>query len=181
MSAGRARPKNSSAIETMLEVTDDSGFLALVVPATYETFVASDWSFYQILAHFKAQMARRSLLIFGTGLEGFWKVDVVRKRVTVKGFREVLGAIEVAGGALLLTNYESLTMAAQFKDVKLPEKHQKDLVVSIPDGNYSCRIVQMFDPDREASAGDDKPNFVIDVVKASSKIAAWESIPWFNS
>jgi len=58
----------------MLEVTDDSGFLALVVPATYETFVDSDWTLEQLLTHFKAQMDLRSLLIWGTGLEGFGKL-----------------------------------------------------------------------------------------------------------
>ena len=164
----------------MLEVTDDSGFLALVVPAAYETFVASDWTLDQILAHFSAQMARRSLLIWGTGLEGFWKVDVVLKKSKVKGFREVSGPLQVVGGSLLLTNYESLTMAAQFKDVSLPEKHQEDLQVSLPDGDYSCRIIQMFDPEQAESAGDDEPAFVVEIQKATGMVAAWESIPWFN-
>src|SRR5436853_582867 len=107
----------------MLEVSDDSGFLALVVPAAYEAFVACKWKFDQNMSHFQVQMARRSLLIWGTGLEGFWKVDVVLKKVNVKGVREVSGPLHIAGGSLLLTNYESLTMAAQFKDVTLPEKH----------------------------------------------------------
>src|SRR5437899_2049200 len=133
----------------MLEVTDDSGFLALVVPAAYPTFVASDWTLDQILAHFKAQMARHSLLIWGTGLEGFWKVDVVLKKVKDKGFREVSGLLKVVGGSLLLTNYESLTMAAEFKDVTLPEKHQEDLLLSLPDGDYTCRIIQMFAPNQD--------------------------------
>src|SRR5262249_61806333 len=101
----------------MLEVTDDSGFLALVVPAAYESFVASNWTFDQIMAHFQAQMARRTLLIWGTGLEGFWKVDLRLKKSKVKGFKEVSGPLQVVGGSLLLTNYESLTMAAQFNDV----------------------------------------------------------------
>ena len=165
----------------MLEVTDDSGFLALVVPAAYKTFVAEKWTFGQIMAHFQAQMARRSLLIWGTGLEGFWKVDVTLKKAKVKGFREVTGPLEVAGGCLLVTNYESLTMAAQFKDVTLPEKHQRDLLVSLPDGDYTCRIIQMFDPEQEETAGDDSPDFVIEVQKAATrKVAAWESIPWFK-
>jgi hypothetical protein len=164
----------------MLEVTDDSGFLALVVPAAYETFVASNWTFDQIMSHFQAQMARRSLLIWGTGLEGFWKVDVVLKKAKVKGFREVSGPLHVAGGSLLLTNYESLTMAAQFKDVTLPEKHHEDLLLSLPDGDYTCRIIQMFDPEQEETAGDDNPDFVVEVLTAAGKLAAWESIPWFK-
>src|SRR5262245_26301358 len=118
----------------MLEVTDDSGFLALVVPAAYDTFVASDWTLDQLLAHFKTQMGRGSLLIWGTGLEGFWNVDVRLNKAKVKGFREARGPLQVVGGSLLLTNYESLTMAAQFKDVTLPEKHQDDLLVWLADG-----------------------------------------------
>lgn len=164
----------------MLEVTDDSGFLALVVPTAYETFVASNWTFEQIMAHFQGQMARRSLLIWGTGLEGFWKVDVVLKKAEVKGFREVSGPLQVTGGSLLLTNYESLTMAAQFKDVTLPEKHQEDLLLSLPDGDYTCRIFQMFDPDEEESVGDDKPDFVIEIQEATGKTGVWESVPWFE-
>jgi hypothetical protein len=164
----------------MLEITDDSGFLALVVPATYETFVASDWTFDQIIAHFQVQMARRSLLIWGTGLEGFWKVDVSLKEAKVKGFREVSGPLQVAGGSLLLTNYESLTMAAQFKDVALPEKHQEDLLVSLADGDYTCRIIQMFDPTQEETAGNDSPDFVVEVLTATGKPVEWECIPWFK-
>jgi hypothetical protein len=164
----------------MFKVTDDSGFLALVVPATYETFVACDWTLDQILAHFRAQMARRSLLIWRTGLEGLWKVDVVLKKINVRGFRAVSGPIQVVGGSLLLTSYESLTMAAQFKDVTLPEKHQEVLLVSVPDGDYTCRIIQMFDPEQEESAGDDKPDFVVEVQEAARKVAEWESIPWFK-
>jgi hypothetical protein len=90
----------------MFKVTDDSGFLALVVPAAYPSFVAPDWTFDQIIAHFRAQMARRSLLIWGTGLEGYWNVDLVLKPANVSGFREISGPIHVVGGSLLLINYE---------------------------------------------------------------------------
>ena len=37
-------------------------------------------------------------------------------------------------------------MAAQLKDVRLPEQYQRDLLVEIPDGHYCCRVAQMFDP-----------------------------------
>lgn len=164
----------------MLEVTDDSGFLALVVPASYETFVASNWTFEQIMAHFKAQMGRGSLLIWGTGMEGFWHVDVVQQHTKTKGFREVMGPLQVVGASLLLTNYESLTMAAQFPDVALPEEHQRDLLVSIPDGNYSCRIIQMFDPDEHHSADNGKPDFLVELQAATGESAPWQDIPWFT-
>jgi hypothetical protein len=71
-------------------------------------------------------------------------------------------------------------MAAQFKDVTLPEKHQEDLHVSLPDGDYTCRIIQMFDPVQEATAGDDNPDFVVEVLKTTCNPSPWESIPWFK-
>ena len=164
----------------MIEVTDDSGFLALVVPAAYETFVATNWTFDQIKGHFKGQMARRSLLIWGTRSEGFWKVEVVLKKSKVNAYRQLSGPLQVVGGSLLLTNYESLTMAAQFKDVTLPEKGQEDLLVSLPDGDYTCRIIQMFDPEQDETAGDDKPDFVVEVFTGTGKVVPWKSIPWFK-
>jgi hypothetical protein len=71
-------------------------------------------------------------------------------------------------------------MAAQFKDVTLPEKHQEDLCVSLPDGDYTCRIIQMFDPEREENAGDGTPDFVVEVLKTTKIPMSWESIPWFT-
>jgi hypothetical protein len=164
----------------MFEVTDDSGFLALVVPAVYETFVDEDWSLDQILTHFQTQMGRHCLLIWGTGMAGFWRVDVRRKKSKVKGFRKVSGGIQVVGGSLLLTNYESLTMAAQFSDVTLPEKHQEHLLIRLPDGSYNCRVIQMFDPDGEENAGEGEPDFVLEIVKKAGKPVPWEAIPWFD-
>jgi len=164
----------------MLEVTDDSGLLALVVPAAYESFVDRDWTFDQVFAHFRAQMGRRSILIWGTGSEGVWKVDVQLTKSEANGFREVSGPLEVVGGNLLLTNYESLTMAAQFDDVTLPEKHQEQLLVELPDGNYSVRIIQMFDPEQEDSAGGDRADFVFEVLEATGEVPPWELTPWFK-
>jgi hypothetical protein len=109
----------------MLEMTDDSGFLALVVPAAYTYFVASNWTFDQIMEHFKGQMARRSLLIWGTGSEGFRKVDVVLKKSTVNGYRDVSGPLQVVRGSLLLTNYESLQWWLSSRMSRCPKSTKK--------------------------------------------------------
>lgn len=164
----------------MFEVTDESGFLALIVPATYETFVSEDWTLDQIMAHFKTQMMRRSLVIWGTGIDGCWKVDVRQTTTNVKGFRAFCGSLQVNGGKLLVTNYESLTMAAQFDDVTLPEKHQENLLVAVPDGDYTCRIIQMFNPEQEDSAADDEPDFIIELLMAK-KTFPLENIPWYKA
>jgi hypothetical protein len=125
-------------------------------------------------------MGRRSILIWGTGAVGSWNVDVQLTKSEANGFREVSGPLQIIGGTLLLTNYESLTMAAQFEDVALPEKHQEELLVELPDGNYSVRIIQMFDPEQEDSAGDDRADFVVEVLEATGNVTPWEFVPWFK-
>ncbi len=90
------------------------------------------------------------------------------------------GPVRVAGGAVLVTNYDSLSMAAQFKDVRLPEQYQRDLLVEIPDGHYCCRVAQMFDPGKVESAGPGKPDFVLEFSRPAGTPAAWSEIPWFS-
>src|SRR6476619_1874578 len=131
----------------LYEVTDDSGFLALIDPASYRSFVAADWTLDQLINRFREEMRDKRLLIWGTGREDLWRVEVRFHRSSIGGFREFTAPVYAAGGYLLLTNFESLTIAAQFDDVKLPEPHQTDLLIPVPTGSYSCRIVQRFDPE----------------------------------
>ena len=77
----------------MLVVSDDSGFVALVVPATYRTFVSRDWTFDELAGHFRREMARYALLIWATGLEGMWRVRLNREMTDTNGFREVTGQL----------------------------------------------------------------------------------------
>jgi hypothetical protein len=171
----------AAGVSRVLKVTDDSGFLAVVVPAAYEGFVAKNWEFDQLLRHFSAQMHRWALLIWGTGLEGFWRVEVRTDRSEIQGFREVSGPIRVTGGAVLVTNYESLTMAAQFDDVALPEPHERDQVVPLPDGDYCCRVVQLFDPEAEDSSADaNGPDFVVEFTRPEVLPPEWSQVPWFK-
>ena len=58
-----------------------------------------------------------------------------------------MGSIGASRSRLLLTNYESLTMAAQFPDITLPEAHERGQVLSVSPGLYDCRIVQLSDPE----------------------------------
>jgi hypothetical protein len=164
----------------MFEVTDDSGFLAVVVPATYQTFVDRNWKFDQLFDHFRQEMAQRSLLVWGTGLEGIWKVDVRVQQSSARGFRENSAPLSVVGGAVLVTNYESLTMVAQFEDERLPQKHEQDQLVTLPDGDYCCRIVQMFDPDQQESAEEGAPDFIVEFSYPKILPTTLSQVPWFS-
>lgn len=165
----------------MFKITDDSGFLAIVVPTTYEAFVDSDWTFESITHHFKSQMECGSLLIWGTGAEGIWNVKLSLKPTQVKGHREFTAPLRVRGNSALFTSYESLTMAAQYRNVALPQPHEREQYFQIPNGNYACRVLQMFDSEEQESAGEDKPDFVVELLETIDNIKILDSIPWFGS
>jgi hypothetical protein len=119
------------------------------------------------------------MLIWGTGLEGLWRVDLRVGGPPVGGFREIAGPIRVVGGSILVTSYDSLTMAAQYADVRLPQAHERDQQVEVPDGDYRCLVVQMFDPASESTAGEASPDFILVLSELSGGVPAWLEIPWF--
>ena len=157
------------------QITDDSGFLALIDPDQYISFVDEDWEFDQLIAHFKEQMKEHNLLIWHTGREDIWNLKINNKITEQKGFREIIGQIKVKN-KLCLVNYEDLTMAAQFKDEILPLNHNKDLIIPLEEGNYRCRIIQMSDPEDWET----KPefDFTIELEKNDNFRNVWSSIPW---
>jgi hypothetical protein len=165
----------------MLEVTDDSGYLALIVPGTYVGFVDRRWKLDQLFEHFHRQMAQRSLLIWNTGSTGVWKVDVQVQKTPIQGFREVIGPIRVVNGTVLVTNYESLTMAAEYANVRLPEKHQEDLLIHLANGDYCCRIIQMFDPEEHEPDDHSAFDFVIEFSRADALLEPWSNVPWSSA
>ena len=92
-------------------------------------------------------------------MEHVWSIDVLFEPIELTGFREVTGSITASQGRLLLSNYESLTMAAQFADVTLPEAPERDQILSVSPGTYDCRIVQLSDPESDAPF-DEPVNFI---------------------
>ena len=80
-----------------VEVTDDSGFLAIVDPDAYESFVDEDWELDALVAHFLAQMRANRLLLWGTGREDMWLVDVRSKPASDPGYRELTGPARGGG------------------------------------------------------------------------------------
>jgi hypothetical protein len=159
------------------KVTDDSGFLAIIDPDAYRGFVQADWTWETIQEHFAREMRERHLLIWSTGTEHFWSIDVSFQPTRASGFREVIGSITALQGRLLLTNYESLTMAAQFPDVALPQAHEREQVLSVSPGLYDCRIIQLSDPESDAPF-EEPINFIYELTRATSPREVWSGLPW---
>lgn len=155
------------------DIADDSGFLALIDPDAYRTFVAEDWTYAQIMQHFSQQMQERHALIWRTECENMWRVSVQFHLAAGASAPEFVGPIEATHGRLLLTSYESLTMSAQFADVTLPEPHQQDQFVMVPPGMYRCRIV------RTSVAAEDEatqPHWVIELLPGGHDLPAWQEV-----
>jgi hypothetical protein len=130
----------------ILEITDDSGYLGLVNFNKYQSFVGADWDFESMENHIVKGVNSNNILFWSTGMENTWKVELTKQESQKKAFREVKGVIEITNKKLFLTNYEALTMGAQFKEIILPEPHHKDLYIDLDNGKYMIKIKQMHNP-----------------------------------
>ncbi len=130
-----------------LKISDDSGFLGLANFHQYRSFIAPDWDFHTLKSRILEEMNAHHLLFWATGLENKWTVTITDQPPDKEAFREARAVIEVTDGKLYLTNYESLSMAAQFEKVRLPESHYQDAYIELNNGKYMAKIRQMFNPD----------------------------------
>ena len=143
-------------------ITDDSGFLAIVNPARYDSFVNIDWEFDDLVQRFKIEMQNNNLIIWYSGGEKTWRVHILETFSDDIAFRQFNKFIEVTKDRLLLTNYEDLTMAAQFENELITTERNKDQLFDIKNGLYKATIRQMYDPeDFEAVSIDEKADFEI--------------------
>jgi hypothetical protein len=160
------------------EITDDTGFLGIIDPAGYQGLVAKNRTYERLLDHFKTQMQANHLLIWETGLEGNWRVRVDTASAKISdGFRSISGPIFASGAELLLVNYETLTMAAQFEDKSLPEQEMTYCKFAVEPGLYECRITQMFDPANFCDS-DGEFDFILQLASTAHPPAPWTEIPW---
>ena len=160
-----------------LLIIDDSGLLGLVDCIAYNSFVAEDWAYEQLMRHFASEITRRSILVWDCGDGGdSYRIRIRNKISTQTGWREILGAINATGEQLHLVSYSALTMCAQFNDYQLPEKHERNLVVPVNPGLYKVRIVQMYDPAKAGNLNDDEPHFLIELERGET--SSWLEVAW---
>ncbi len=162
----------------MYQVTDDSGFMGIFDPHAYVSFVSENWTLDELVDHFKSEMYHYRLLLWGTGCEETWRVEVRQEANEVTGFQEFSGPIVATENLLCLTSFDSLTMGAQFEDVSLPQQQEWDLYIPVTPGAYHCRIIQMQDPDdRSEDQNSEGSDFVIELTKVDQPAMPWADIP----
>jgi hypothetical protein len=163
------------------QITDDSGFMAIVNSEKYVSFVDENWELPQLLDHFIEEMNKDALIIWSTGIEGEWNVRFSDKPYSEKSFREFSKTINITNGQLFLANYEDLTMAAQFADDKIPAEHNSNLSVKLPNGKYELTIRQMFDPEDHDYDPEGKINFEVIVKSATTpSLQKIDSVYWWT-
>jgi hypothetical protein len=152
-----------------LKITDDSGFLAIVNADKYQSFVDSDWGLHQLFNHFVDEMNNGNLIMWATGYENEWTVIFLDKPSDDVAFREFSKSIHVTNGKLFLTNYEDLTMAAQFQEEKIPQEGNAELCINLDDGKYDFTIRQLFDQSDHDYVAQEKINFEIIIQPGTEK------------
>lgn len=96
---------------------DEDGFIALVCPDSYTSFVADNWTLTQVSDHFVEQMNLGNAFIACPGDEAADEVfALVRRRDGGRVIREASGRVRVGDAGLWLTSYLQLSTAAQFED-----------------------------------------------------------------
>jgi hypothetical protein len=164
-----------------LTITDDSGFLGIVNASTYNSFVNEDWELSQLFNHFIDEINKDHLILWSTGSENEWTIRFVNKASEMKSFREFYKAIKVTSGKLFLTNYEDLTMAAQYADEKIPGKHNGALSIELDNGRYQLQIRQLFDPKDYNYEPEGQVNFEIVVeAEVTKKNQQVDKIFWWT-
>lgn len=129
-------------------ITDDSGFIGLANLSEYDSFIGDNWDFQILKKRILDQMNSNNLLFWSTGREDNWKVLISEdNRLKNDNFYRIEEAlIQVTDNKLYLVNYETLSMAAQFKKISLPEDHMSNLYVEVRNGLYLVEIGQLVDP-----------------------------------
>jgi hypothetical protein len=164
-------------------ISDDSGFMAIVNADKYNSFVSENWTFDEIKERFIDEMNNNNLVLWGTGFGNIWSVFLGDKPSSKKSFREFSKSICITKGELYLTNYEDLTMTAQFKEEKIPQKHNSNLVIKLDNGIYHVLVRQLFDPNNYDFDNAGQPNFeiVIEPFEGQKFNNFVENIFWWTS
>lgn len=169
----------SNAPPMIIHVGGDGSHLAIGDLDRYESFVG-EWSENDRLRrHLLAQAKSESIIAWGSGFETDWPISIKPGISEQKGYREFRSVISTQSGKLHLINYDSLTMAAQFDDYRLPDKETISYGFQILPGRYVFRIVQLVNPDTNwwETLGD-APAFLIEYEPADNSDLPQQIIPW---
>ena len=163
-----------------IHISDDASMISLIDCSRYVSFAGDDWyADHRLTNHLVAQCNRQTILSWGAGFETDWLVEVKQGITDTSGYREFFGHITCSSGVLYFANYDSLTMAAQYRDYLLPDKETSGYRLDLPQGRYRVRVVQTIDPKEswEDTLGEN-PAFLIEYESTDESPSPVSQIPW---
>lgn len=162
------------------KLSSDYGCLAILDPSSYSGFVSEDWELEQLKNHICSENSKGSIVAWGV-TSCNWNIEILFSEPTIEGHRSYSSFIETTG-KLLLTTYDSITMAAQFLDTVLPEAHESDQIIKLDKGIYNITIVQNFPTeliDSEELWDLSDTHYLIYINEAFENKNSKGDLPWF--
>jgi hypothetical protein len=162
-------------------IVGDGTYLSLIDPLRYASFAGENWATNDrvLEPHFIEEMQNQSALVWATGFETDWRVEVREGISNETGYREQSGSIENSGDTLIMANYDALSMCAQFDNEKVAEQDHGICKIPLPQGRYKIRVVQLIDPETyDFDENNRAAEFLLEYAKADSPMPAWTSVPW---
>ena len=144
-----------------LKIVDDDCMIAIVNADKYNSTLQphrEQWTWGE-LKEFLLKTNRTNLIIWQTGIEEEWTVEIVKSPTRKKAFRQFEQFIEVSNEKLFLISWGDLTGTLQFEDAKLPNEWNKDLIIPLDNGTYRVTVKQLFDPEDYDYDPEGKVNF----------------------
>jgi hypothetical protein len=177
MKAPKWRHQMVSAFSFEVSATvDDSGFVVLVCPGSYVGFISNDWTLAELLSRFVEQMGAGSLFVAYPGPDLANESLRIASKASVQScLREVTGVVSVGEAGLWLTDYSTLTMAAQFSDE--PPISSWHVQLPVPPGTFRI-VLRQFANSWEQEM---RPAIELLVLPLNEKeqIVRHEAVPWF--
>ena len=148
---------------------DDDGFVLLITPDSYDSFIDEDWTLDQITTRFTEQMTAGSMFAAYVGPDAaLHQLTYGPPAPSAAVAREASSAIDVAAGGLWLTDYTQVTMAAQYEDQQPLGTYSTRLPVE--PGRYEVRLQQL-------ALG----ALHLTVIPSTDTVhIAHQSVPWFD-
>lgn len=168
--------------QLQLTIPSDYGCLAIIAYDLYHSFVSKNWELEQIKLHIIQQNNEMNIVPWGC-VNGNWIVNFEFSESNLHGECEFESYIKTTG-KLLLTNYDSITMAAQFEDEKLPQEHETGQVFNLPAGTYLVKVIQNFktsEQETEKVFNQTEPHYTVSIIKKDKNIEPLKEIPWFSA
>lgn len=163
----------------------DTNFLAIVNTNKYFSYVNEDWDLKMLKNHFIKETEQGNILVLqmtNEGIEDDWKIRVEFGDSILEGdyFRKDTGYIKVDNSELCFVEYTCLTMAAQFKDEKVPDKYCNKFRFKIHNGIYKVNIIQFYDIDNGLHIGRSDIDILFQFIKVESNLEWAPKVFWYD-